>query len=129
LAKPVRKSHRLNRLRNTSSWRGSGVLRTGDAVTRVVATRDQDANVPTAHATATAAQNTSVPSTGAPSTDSSPIFGWWTTTSPDVIHDSSSSKGYGATDLNDEATIKISTISQLRRHGLTWCGLQDHTLR
>jgi hypothetical protein len=41
--------------------------------------------------------------------DSSPIFGWWTTTPPDVIHDSSSSKGYGATDLNEEATNKIST--------------------
>ena len=41
----------MNRLMKTSSWRGIRVPRTGDAVTRVVVTRDQDANVPTAHAT------------------------------------------------------------------------------
>jgi hypothetical protein len=109
----------MSQLRKTSSWRGSGVPRIGNAATRAVVTCDQDANVPTAHATVTVAQNTGVPSTGAPSTCSSLIFVWWTTTSLDAIHASSSSKRYGATDLNEEATIKTSTISKIRRRGLT----------
>jgi len=43
-----------------------------------------------------------------PSTGSSPISGWWTTASADAsIHDSSSSKWYGATDFNEEAITSI----------------------
>lgn len=83
----------MNRLVNKIGARQvSGVHGASVALTHAAPAHAQDGDV------MIAAQRTGVPSIGAPSTNSLPVGGWWKTASPgaSIIHESSSSQGYGA---------------------------------